>query len=91
MRKIEKDMLNAILLGVHWKVGNTEVVSAGGVSEVFLHGNHLGTWVSDKFSVNKDTIRKYPSVTTKSRLRALGVDVYTRKGVTYLGSEAITD
>ena len=37
---------------------------------------------------NTDTLRRYPTNTTKSRLRALGVNVTTRKGVTYLGDGA---
>lgn len=39
--------------------------------------------------VNKSTLEQWPSNTTKSRLRALGCNVYTKKGVTYLNDESI--
>lgn len=73
----------------------------GSRSEVFLHGNHIATyWHGDtakgidttgagNAEVNVRTLQRWPSPTTKSRLRALGVSVYTRKGVTYLNDKAI--
>ena len=56
---------------------------------VYLHGNHIATVTQGSVRVNIDTLRKYPTVTTKSRLRALGVNVCTKKGITYLYGEAI--
>ena len=95
MRKIEKQMLNAIEQRKEWKNDNTAVfyVSTcesgnpfGGRSEVFLHGNHIASFWH-KFSsleVNEKTLARWPSRTTKSRLRALGANVTTKKGATYL-------
>ena len=34
--------------------------------------------------VKAKALKRWPTVTTKSRLRALGVNVYTRKGITYV-------
>lgn len=87
MRKIEKDMLKAIENGQNKVLGNTYVNPVIGGIQVWLHGNHIATVDhSDggSVTVNKETLRKYPTNTTKSRLRALGVDVRTVKGVTML-------
>jgi len=35
------------------------------------------------FSINYKTLKKWPTRTTMSRLRALGFNVYTRKGRVY--------
>lgn len=88
MRKIEQQMLKAIQDKRNWQSGNT-VVQNQGPMVVKLHGNVLGEQFNGKFHVNVQTLRNWPSPTTKSRLRALGVDVYTRKHVTYLNGEAI--
>lgn len=39
--------------------------------------------------VERSTLKDYPTNTTKSRLKALGVDVYTKAGVTYIGDEVV--
>ena len=44
----------------------------------------------DHVHVNRVTLREWPTRTTMSRLRALGVDVYTRKGNVILDNEIIT-
>jgi hypothetical protein len=92
MRKIEKQMIQAIYDRKAWKSGNTIVSPIDGVnSAVFLHGNHIADVNSTNGSVMvvTHTLRAYPTVTTKSRLRALGANVSTRKGVTYLDNVAI--
>ena len=101
MRKIEKMMLEAIKAKKSVSLGNTaveyrpaietEIQSRIETCRVYLHGNHIATFVYDYKSVvvNKDTLSAYPTVTTKSRLRALGTDVCTRKGVTYLNGKPI--
>ena len=92
MRKIEQWMLDMVRLNeTRGTLSNTAVIgsqdSKGYRSHmVYLHDNHIATvhhhrdnptrWVQ----VNKDTLRDYPTRTTMSRLRALGVDVCTRKG-----------
>jgi hypothetical protein len=94
MRKIEQNMLKAIYNGTDWKQDNTRVHTIVGGMEVQLHGNTLGVYEdlgggNYGFTVNMNTLKRYPTNTSKSRLRALGVNVYTKKGVTYVDDCAI--
>lgn len=79
MRKIEKDMCLAIGQKRSWKDANTSVEYQQGIdcARVYLHGNHIGTYVYslNKLEVNKETLARWPTRTTKSRLRALGATV----------------
>ena len=95
MRLIEKEMNAAINSGRDWSKDNTRVVSdAGGtVMDVFLHGNHIAE-VQQRMGrqsvhVNHTTLKNWPTRTTLSRLRALGVDVCTRKGEVVLNGEPL--
>jgi hypothetical protein len=84
MRKIEQQMVEAIRSGDNWKSGNTEVrhsiVSGVKQADIYLHGHHIADcWaeVWDTFphaTPNARTFRDWPTATTRSRLRALGVD-----------------
>jgi len=96
MRKIEQQMLNAVRSRKNWHSGNTMVMlRIDGTMSVYLHNNHIaeiGSIVGadrDYLVVNTETLRRWSTPTTKSRLRALGANVATRKGVTYLNNEAI--
>ena len=103
MRKIEKEMINAIHSRVRsWQKDNTRVEwnsiveGSNGTkhvakSEVFLHGNHIATVYQDtgELKVNLYTLRKWPSMTTRSRLRALGADLVSIKGVLHLNGKSI--
>lgn len=102
MRKIEQQMLNAIHNKLDkWMNNNTAVfyISAsesgnpfGSRSEIYLHGNLIAEYWHDEkapLAVNRDTLRRWQTPTTKSRLRALGANVTTRKGVTYLDNVAV--
>lgn len=87
MRQIEKDMLEAIENGQNKALGNTYVHHVSDGVQIWLHGNHIATFEHSDGGivyVNKETLRRWPTNTTKSRLRALGVDVRTVKGVTLL-------
>ena len=68
MRKIERQMNNAILQGKDFKLANTEVISCSNVSDVYLHGHLIArigeTWI-ELFDGG------YQTVTTKSRLNAI--------------------
>lgn len=87
MRKIEQQMCLAIGQKRNWKEANTEVVYQPELetptracieyAKVFLHGNHIGTFVYsyNRFDINRETLAKWPTRTTKSRLRALGATV----------------
>jgi hypothetical protein len=81
MRKIEQAMCLAVGQKRNWKDGNTEVKFVedefGEYADVFLHKNHIGTYnyMHVKFFVNQGTLARWPTRTTKSRLRALGASV----------------
>ena len=100
MRKIELEMVHNITSGQNWSKANTAITRAEheyeSIMGVYLHGNHIATiigaahgrdeWLVD---VNTRTLRTFPTRTTMSRLRALGVDVHTHKGEVLLDGEAI--
>ena len=87
MRKIEQAMCRAIGQRKSWREANTEVIYQPELStperacieyaRVYLHGNHIGTFVYslNRFDVNMATLTQWPTRTTKSRLRALGASV----------------
>ena len=98
MRVIEKEMLEAIKHGRDWSKDNTRVVVDAGYRsyfvDVFLHGNHIAEVLcrmgcDDRVHVNHTTLKNWSTRTTLSRLRALGVDVCTRKGEVMLNGEPI--
>lgn len=101
MRKIEKQMLQAIHDKMDkWTNDNTSVfyVSAaesgnphGARSEIYLHGHHIADYwhESGTLSVDSLTLARWPSNTTKSRLRALGANVTTKAWRTYLDGVAV--
>lgn len=96
MRKIETQMLEAIKARKSVALGNTTVQYLPALdtplharieyAKVFLHGNHIAsyTYSHDKVDYNPMTLAQWPTPTTKSRLRALGVSVYTKQGKTYV-------
>lgn len=91
MRKIELEMLAAIKSGTRFAKGNTTVEITDVNAEVYLHGNHIATVSGFGIvEVNTSTLLKYPTRTTLSRLRALDVDVYVRKGEVFLNGEPLT-
>lgn len=92
MRKIEQEMLEAIRERKDWQKDNTRVsFFPEGCGDVFLHGHHIATIGFDlSIKENTDTLRDWPTVTTKSRLRALGVDLTQEKGKIYIDGEYVT-
>lgn len=100
MRKIEKEMLQAIETMRHpaksswneykWHKDNTMVESGFDQCDVYLHGNHIATIPHNgELQVNLDTLRRWPSMTTRSRLRALGADLVSIKGTLHLDGKSI--
>lgn len=90
MRTIESKMLAAIENGKAWSLDNTTVYPVVGGMEVSLHGNRIATvdeYGSVKVGVN--TLNRWPTNTTKSRLRALGVNLTQKKGILYIDGKAI--
>lgn len=90
MRKIEQQMILAAKSHRDWRLSNTETRRCIGCTRVYLHGNEIAK-VLDNGSVvpNIVTLRQYPTNTTKSRLRALGVDVYQKDYAVYVDGRAI--
>lgn len=87
MREIEKQMLKAISTRSTWKNSNTSVNPIDDINcSIYLHGNHIADINSETgfVMVNKYTLSKWPTPTIKSRLRALGANVFTKNGNTYL-------
>ena len=95
MRIIEKEMLAAIANKEDWKKDNTEVVftdlEACDYSSIFLHSNLIAVFnhASRVVDVVEETLEKFPSNTTMSRLRALGVDVKRKGGKVFLYGEPL--
>ena len=89
MRLIEQQMNEAITTkAVHWTKDNTDVMYLVNIAQsyIYVHGKPIALYDHNSARVvpDLDTLATWPTVTTKSRLRALGVDVATRKGVTYV-------
>ena len=90
MRKIEVEMLAAARGCMNWSSGNTMVLpyhdpSGATGAHVYLHGNHIADVpVGEPVGVNIETLRRWPTSTTVSRLRALGVDVRIKGRVPYI-------
>lgn len=85
-------MLHAIDNRKRWQSGNTLVIPLDDANlGVFLHMNNIAdiNALTGVVTVHISMLRRYPTNTTKSRLRALGANVATRKGVTYLNNVAI--
>ena len=68
MRKIEKQMIEAINQNKNWSSGNTQVVTNEGVSTVYLHGNKIALIDDNSMTIFDGG---WQSNTTKSRLNAL--------------------
>jgi hypothetical protein len=92
MRKIEQQMTQAIRDGRNWHSGSTMVrqcpVVGDTETEVYLHGHLIAkrysggfdTAIGIPFQAVEHTLRNWPTRTTVSRLRALGIDAAIRKG-----------
>ena len=95
MRIIEKEMLAAIANKEDWKKDNTEVnftdSGACGYSSILLHSNLIAVFnhASRVVDVVEETLERFPSNTTMSRLRALGVDVKRKGGKVFLYGEPL--
>jgi len=93
MRLIEQQMNNAITTKAAWFKDNTRVrySASDNTSHVRLFGNHIAYYDHTNGTIvcNLRTLSEHPTNTTKSRLRALGVDVYTRKGITYVNDKEV--
>jgi len=79
MRKTEERMLRAIRTCRQWRGKNTKVlVDSGPGWGVYLHGNRIawGLWLFGEVKVAGASLCGWDTPTTRSRLSALGVDVW---------------
>lgn len=70
MRKLEREMLGALKEGRAWRGANTSVTADG---TVYLHGNRIAYMQDGQLAADLATFAQWPTVTTRSRLRALGL------------------
>lgn len=87
MRKIERDMLKALQYGREFARDNTKVIfweeeddvlldsNPYTVATVYLHGHPIAHLKNDLYIYPvRETFMRYPTRTTASRLRAMGID-----------------
>ena len=96
MRLIEKEMLRAINERTNWRKDNTRVepLTRYGIARVWLHENHIADCFTNcdgeiRAFANRRTLAEWPTPTTKSRLRALGVNVTQKAGVVAIDGEVV--
>lgn len=101
MRKIESQMLAAIKAKQSKTIDNTRIEYLPALdtttharieyTKIYLHGHHIASYAYElnRFDYNPMTLASWPTRTTKSRLRALGFNVYTKKGQTFVDSKLI--
>ena len=96
MRKIEKEMQNALRNKVNWSKSNTTVFNVNeGNQFVTLHGNLIAT--ISNFGAIKLSSCGWQTVTTKSRLNAIldtflhGLSVYQKNFEWYIGGDDFFD
>lgn len=99
MRIIERDMLKAVQKNVDWQSGNTRVARAttAAPGAVYLHGNKIATFdTQGEVTPVLGTFYNWPTLTTASRLRALGISAHISNGdpvidgrviITYAGTD----
>ena len=73
MRKIEKLMCQAVERCTNWMMDNTTVVrTSENKMAVYLFQNHIADVdMCGSVIINYDTLAKWPTRTTKSRIKAL--------------------
>lgn len=82
MRQIEKEMVSAIRAGRDWHKSNTEVRISydGSVAWVSLFGRNIATVKPGSCEPITWNCRGWVTMTTRSRLRALGFNVRIKNG-----------
>jgi len=85
MRKIEENMLNAIWNKLTVNLSNTSVHynEHTQMSLVRLHGNLIATYKHDglyKYKANAAMFKEWATTTTRSRLRAMGINASIKGG-----------
>lgn len=89
MRKIEQQLNEAIQARKPFKLDNTRLEWAQGLGRVYLHGHHIATIDNGRAVPIPATFSAWPTRTTASRLRALGVCATIRKGEACINGEPV--
>lgn len=86
MRKIEQNMRQAIREQRNWRKDNTRVHIVGDIAYIKLHGHELAMYAypTRTLYLNLQTLNDWPTPTTRSRVRALGVPIYQRNWEQYI-------
>ena len=72
MRKIEREMIQAIIERRNFKKGNTEVIKKSDYMGIYLHGNLIAKYgIEDSRGLNFISHCNWLTNTTKSRLNCL--------------------
>jgi len=87
MRKIEKEMCAAVRERRNWRESNTEVRRIEGGTRVYLYGNAIAAFLDD--GTRYFSLAGWNTVTTRSRLNALGARVGQRNWEPYFNGERI--
>lgn len=85
---IEIKARDAFFSGYDFKLSNTEVFVSSNIVYYSLHGNIIAKR-DLKSGLSKFTLCGWNTNTTKSRLRSLGVNLTTKKGVVYVDNKEI--
>ena len=84
MRLIEEQMLTAVHARSNFSKDNTLVRYVPGVNTtaIYLHGHHIATYVhyTETMMPINETFIDWPTRTTASRLRALGIKASLKQG-----------
>lgn len=96
MHTIEEEMIRAARYGNGFCKGNTCLTwnESGNAFYVALHGNTIARGELDMFGIPRLTavnLCGWNTVTTRSRIRAFGVPLTTKKGVPYIGKTEIPE
>lgn len=87
MRKTEERMLNALRESKSVSLANTYVSVNGEEKAIYLHNNKIALFTCGKLYVS---LCGWNTTTTRSRLRALGVNITTKQGVPYIGGKSVS-
>ena len=90
-RKISNLAANAFYAGRNFKLNNTEVCTyMGGLVQLHLHGHTIAQYNKHNARRVMFSLCGWNTTTTRERLRALGIDVHSVKGVPYHEGAAIS-
>jgi len=96
MRKVEKDMIQALIAGTAMGSRNTTVTApdSDGVQRVFLHGHEIATYYRETGTLDM-SLCGWNTTTTRSRLNALacafGVEGFSQRDFAAYHGERMID